>query len=80
MFVEALSEACELFFPDYDLVWILRTDASEVGVGYVLFQVYVNDEGENVHQPLAFGSQKFSDQAAKWHTYEKEAYAIFLCR
>jgi hypothetical protein len=39
--------------------------------------VYIGNDGEVVHQPLAFGSQKFSAQALKWHTFEKEAYAIY---
>ena len=76
-FKSALLEACELFYPDYDLDWILRADASDYGVGFVLLQVakHLDDE---VLQPLVFGSQKFSEQAKKWSTYAKEAYAMFF--
>ena len=73
-----LRTATALFYPDYDLDWILRADASELGVGCVLMQVYVTPDGTRMHQPLLFASQKFSDQARKWSTYAQEAYAMYF--
>ena len=73
-FKKALLDSCELFYPDYNLDWILRADASDFGVGFVLLQVAPGD----VLQPLLFGSQKFSEQAKKWSTYAKEAFAMFF--
>jgi hypothetical protein len=76
-----LQDATAVYFPDYTKDWILRTDASEVGVGAVLLQLIVNknDNGEDIieYQPIAFVSHKFSSQATNWTTIEQEAFAIF---
>ena len=44
---EIMKLACvhslSLYFPDYNLQWIARTDASQLGVGGVLFQVQINE-------------------------------------
>jgi len=69
--------AMRLYFPDYNLQWIVRTDASLYGVGGVLFQVFVNAEGVKVFQPIAFVSKKFSDAAAKWATIQQECFGIY---
>lgn len=73
-----LQKACALYYPDYSLDWILRTDASDYGIGSVLLQVFISSTGEKTFQPIAFYSKKFSEQAAKWPTIEKEGYAIYL--
>lgn len=74
----ALLEAHTLYLPDYSLEWILRTDASLLGVGAVLFQLYVaSDSADPIYQPIAFVSHKFSAQASRWTTIEQEAFAIF---
>jgi hypothetical protein len=71
-----LQEATAVYFPDYTKEWILRTDASEVGVGAVLLQIIYNKE-EKHYQPIAFLSHKFSVQAKHWTTIEQEAFAIY---
>ena len=71
---EAIANSLSLFFPDYTLPWVLRTDASEAGVGAVLLQVATDESGNEVYQPLGFTSQKFSDPATRWTTIEQEAY------
>ena len=79
-FKKALVGAVALFYPDYDLVWILKTDASEVGVGWVLLQlkpIEGTDPVEYEHQPIVFGSKKFSEQARKWFTLDQEQYGGF---
>ena len=75
-FKEGLQKACALYYPDYSLVWILRTDASDYGVGAVLLQIKIVN-GKPVLQPIAFWSKKFSEAAIRWPTIEKEGYAIF---
>ena len=52
----------------------LYTDASDYGIGGVLFQV-VNDEWK----PIAFISKFLSASQINWSTIQKEAYAIFYC-
>ena len=71
-----LLNAFGLFFPDYNLEFLLRTDASHYAFGAVLLQIDIVD-GIKLYQPIAFGSYKFSEQALKWDTHKKELYAIF---
>ena len=75
-FKKGLQKACALYYPDYTLEWILRTDASDYGIGVVLLQIKIID-GKKVCQPIAFWSKKFSAQALNWPTIEKEGYAIY---
>jgi hypothetical protein len=70
---EALQAACAIYFPDYELPWIIRCDASEIGVGGVLVQVAEPNE----EQIIALISKKFSDPATRWTTIEQEAFAIY---
>ena len=77
-FIKGLQAACEIFYPDYNLEWVLRTDASELGVGGVLLQMKILESGIKQPQPVAFISKKFSDPATRWSTIEQEAFGIFL--
>ena len=76
-FKQCIQEASALYFPRYDLPWIVRCDASEYAVGAVLYQVLTNDDGSVTHQPIAFSSKRFSDPATKWDAYKREAFAIY---
>ena len=74
---DALASAMFLAYPDYSLPWTLRTDASQYGVGAVLFQTRTLPDGTLVHEPLYFVSAKFSSEATRWSTIEQECYAIY---
>ena len=76
-FKEAITQAAKLHFPDYSLPWVVRTDASEVAVGAVLYQERTLPDGTIRHEPIAFSSKKFSDPATRWDTYKREAYGIY---
>ena len=71
----SLAEATALYYPNYDLPWCLRTDASDRGVGGVLYQT----TPEGTIQPIMFLSSAFSATARRWSTIEKECYACFFC-
>jgi hypothetical protein len=75
-FKEVLLKACALFYPDYNLDWVLRCDASDIAVAVVLLQIAINANGEKVDQPLGFASEKLSAHALKWQISEKELYSI----
>lgn len=75
-FKAQLVKATALFYPDYSLEFIVRTDASRVGVSAALFQVFVNDNGSFTLQPITFASQKLSDVAVNWSVIEQECYAL----
>jgi hypothetical protein len=75
----AVSNSLTLLYPNYDLNWILRTDASMTGCGVVLYQEYVAPGGIIEEQVIAIWSHKFSGAATRWPTIiEQEAYAIFF--
>ena len=78
-FKNRLKDAMKLFYPDHELDWILRTDASEYGYGGILYQTYIDASGVKIYQPLKFMSKKFSDPATRWDTFTQECYAIFAC-
>jgi len=72
----ALLESVANPFPEYNLDWVLRFDASDKAVGAVLYQKRP-DEFRVVHEPIGFTSQKFSSTASRWDVFKKEAYATF---
>ncbi len=74
----AILDAMKLYFPDYNLRWIMRTDASNFGVGGVLLQVFIDKEGNSILQPIGFVSKKFSETASKWATIQQECYGIYF--
>ena len=73
---KALEDSVACFFPDYELPWTLRVDASKVAVGAVLFQTRVLEGGTERHEPIGFASQKFSATAQNWDPHKQEAYAL----
>ena len=64
---KAMTSAPVLRLPNFNKVFIVETDASDLGIGAVLLQ-----EGH----PIAFFSKKFGPQRRIASTYHKELYAI----
>ena len=60
-----------LKLPDFDKEFILRTDASDSGLGAVLLQNH-----EDRVFPIAFASKKLSGAPKSYATVEKECMAI----
>ncbi len=84
---QMLLDASRIFFPDYSLPWVLRTDASILGIGAILYQVRaskipneggVGDIPAEIYEPICTLSHKFSDPATRWATIKQEAYAIYF--
>ena len=69
----AIHECPALFFMDDDLPVYLHTDASKYGIGAYLFQL--TPDGKE--KPIAFISKTLNDAQRRWHTPQKEAYAIY---
>jgi len=68
-----VHECPTLFFMDVTLPVFMHTDASKYGIGAYLFQI---DKDGN-EKPIAFISKTLTDTQRRWHTPQKEAYAIF---
>ena len=68
---QALCTEPLLITPDFDLPFVVHTDASEVGLGAVLSQVRSGEE-----HPVTFLSRKLLASERAYSTVEKEALAI----
>jgi len=67
----AMASEPILKIPDVNLPFVLRTDASNSGIGAVLLQ-YV----DNHPYPVAYASRKLLDRETKYSTIERECLAI----
>ena len=70
---EALNKHRVLKLPDVAKPFILQTDASGVGIGAALLQIF--KEGEKP-KPIAFWSRKLKPAETRYATIEKECLAI----
>jgi hypothetical protein len=69
----AIHECPALFFIEDGLPVFLHTDASKYGIGAYLFQI----DAQGRERPICFISKTLSDTQRRWHTPQKEAYAIY---
>ena len=67
---EKLSNRPVVVMPDHQLPFVLRTDASDRGMGAVLLQ----DKGTGL-QPVAYASKKLNGAERNYATVEKECFA-----
>lgn len=68
---EVLCSSPVLHLPDSSKKFVLRTDASCVGLGAALLQ---DHDGELM--PVAYGSKKLTDAESRYHIIELECYAV----
>ena len=71
---QAIHDCQKLYFIDPDVTPILQTDASDYGIGGMLYQMK-ND----IMYPIRYISKSLSGSQLNWSTIEKECYAIFFC-
>ena len=55
----------------------LDTDASDYGIGAILFQTYMDKDGVEQKRIIGYMSRTLNKTQCGWSTYEKEAYAIY---
>ncbi|XP_070191283.1 uncharacterized protein [Littorina saxatilis] len=67
---EKISQKPVLCMPDHSKPFVLRTDASDKGMGAVLMQ-----EHEETLRPVAYQSKKFNGAESRYATVEKECLA-----
>lgn len=70
----AVINAPLLHHIDYSNAIVVRTDASMVGVGGMIFQLIDGEE-----HPVAYCSKTLTPAEQKWSTIEQEAYAVYYC-
>ena len=69
----AIANAPMLHHLDYESPIVVRTDASNVGVGGVLLNLV-----DGVERIVAYVSKAFDGPARNWATIEQEAYGIYF--
>lgn len=69
--IELLSKSPILCLPDFDKGFIVRTDASDIGIGAVLLQ-----EHQNYKFPVCYASKKLLDRERAYSVIEKECLAV----
>lgn len=72
-----LQRSVGLCYPDNSLDWIVRSDASTVGVGAALIQIRPTDTGLE-EEIIAVTSKKLSASATRWSVYDLELYGMIL--
>ena len=70
----AIYDCQKLYFIDPGITPILQTDASDYGIGCMLYQMK-ND----IMYPIMYVSKALQGSQLNWSTIEKECYAIFFC-
>ena len=71
---QAVYDCQKLFFVNPTATPILQTDASDYGIGGMLYQI-VN----GIMQPIMYLSKALQGSQYNWSVIEKECYAIFFC-
>ena len=71
---QELANCTDLFAPNYEKPFILRTDSSENCIAGVLSQ-----EGEKGEFPIMFLSSKLSGAMLNYTILEKESWAVIWC-
>ncbi|EFA85602.1 hypothetical protein PPL_01385 [Heterostelium album PN500] len=71
-----ISDSSFLFIPDYKLTFHIDCDASNDGIGHVIYQYKDNIEQEDNKQIVLYGSKKFNTTERDYHVFEQEVMAI----
>jgi hypothetical protein len=71
----AIAIAPQTMAPDYALPFHISVDASDVGVGAVLWQWRPSADGTLAPCAIAHASRRFSAREAKWQVSEREMYS-----
>jgi hypothetical protein len=78
--LEALKTACQiapaLGAPDYTKTFHVSMDASDVGVGAVLWQWQTTSEGKEMPRAIMYCSRRFSDRERRWEISIREMFAV----
>jgi hypothetical protein len=73
---QALIQSPILSYPDYDKPFHIATDASQTGVGGVLFQPANGSEHITPDNIVEIASKKLNESQTRWPAYKKELFGI----
>lgn len=76
---KAVMSAPFLQYPDYSRAFHVATDASNTGVGGVLFQPRDDEEYITPCNIVAICSKKLQSSQTRWSAYKKEYFGIVYC-
>jgi RNase H-like domain found in reverse transcriptase/Integrase core domain/Reverse transcriptase (RNA-dependent DNA polymerase)/Integrase zinc binding domain/Chromo (CHRromatin Organisation MOdifier) domain/Retrotransposon gag protein/Aspartyl protease len=79
MLKRALLSSPILSFPDFDRPFHIACDASQTGIGGVLFQPSSADEFITPDNIISICSKKLQPSQQRWAAYKKELYAVVYC-
>ena len=74
---KAIAHAPHLKFPEFDRPFYVATDASNTGIGGVLYQPMKDDNGEiTANNIVSFCSKKLNDAQLNYPAFKKELYGV----
>jgi hypothetical protein len=65
-----------LHFPDFSRLFYVATDASNVGIGAILYQIYILENGKEDIKYISFMAHSLHESERKYSTTQKELLAI----
>ena len=75
----AITSDKVLMLPNFDLEFVVTTDASDYAIGGVLSQLYEREKEKGVDdRPVAYFSKSMNEAQTRYSTTEKEMLAIVL--
>ena len=76
---QAVASAPFLKYPDLNRRFVLATDASNTGIGGVLYQPDDENDTITAHNIVAIASKKLSPTQERYPVYKKELWALVYC-
>ncbi len=73
---DAISSQTKLWMADWDLEFLLDTDASQYGIGWILYQIVKNALGKEEIRYIAFGSKALSISQVNYGAHKRELLAL----
>ncbi len=75
----AFATAPFLRFPDFSKRFVIATDASQTGIGGVLYQPDDSDNTITGNNMVAIVSKQLNDTQRRYPVYKKELWAVIYC-
>ena len=79
LFKRAFAAAPLLRFPDFSKRFVLATDASQTGIGGILYQPDDDDDTITPNNIVAIASKQLDQTQRNYPVYKKELFAVIYC-